>query len=152
MRSLLGALGSPQADLPVAHIAGTKGKGSVTAMLQSILQESGYLVGTYTRHAGSCQCHGALCKAVRPLLTVSRMCRFHSSFTLPAGDRSPHLLTLRERISIDGRPIGSTEFDGLASAGLSAARAALADGFSSVTHFEMMTALALQHFQQQKVG
>lgn len=51
MRTLLSALGSPQAGLPVAHIAGTKGKGSVTAMLQSILQESGYRVGTYTRHA-----------------------------------------------------------------------------------------------------
>lgn len=73
-------------------------------------------------------------------------------YQLPAGDCSPHLLTLRERISIDGRPIGSSDFDGLASAGMSAARAALADDFSSVTHFEMMTALALQHFHQQKVG
>jgi folylpolyglutamate synthase/dihydropteroate synthase len=50
MRALLSALGSPHADLPVAHVAGTKGKGSVTAMLQSILQEAGYHVGTYTRH------------------------------------------------------------------------------------------------------
>jgi dihydrofolate synthase / folylpolyglutamate synthase len=63
MRALLSALGSPQADLPVAHIAGTKGKGSVTAMLQSILQEAGYRVGTYTRRTADrlevlcvCQC------------------------------------------------------------------------------------------------
>ena len=68
MRTLLSALGSPQADLPVAHIAGTKGKGSVTAMLQSILQESGYRVGTYTRHA--CTHHvrgvGAVHSALQP--------------------------------------------------------------------------------------
>lgn len=51
MRALLGALGSPQADLPVAHVAGTKGKGSVVAMLQCILREAGYKVGTYTRYS-----------------------------------------------------------------------------------------------------
>lgn len=49
MHVLLSALGSPQDGLPVAHVAGTKGKGSVTAMLQEILREAGYRVGTYTR-------------------------------------------------------------------------------------------------------
>lgn len=75
-----------------------------------------------------------------------------TAVTSYACDCSPHLLTLRERISIDGRPIASTDFDGLASAGVSAAQAALGDNYSNVTHFEMVTALALRHFQQQKVN
>jgi len=41
-------LGDPQADYPVIHIAGTKGKGSVAAILSSILQSAGYKVGLYT--------------------------------------------------------------------------------------------------------
>lgn len=51
MHAMLDALGSPHTGLPVAHVAGTKGKGSVTAMLQAILQEAGYRVGTYTRYS-----------------------------------------------------------------------------------------------------
>ena len=50
MHALLGALGSPHAGLPVVHVAGTKGKGSVVTMLAAILKEAGYKVGTYTRH------------------------------------------------------------------------------------------------------
>ncbi len=62
--------------------------------------------------------------------------------------RSPHLLSLRERISIDGQPIAGREFDELVSSGLEAAGASL----GGVSHFEVMTALALRQFQQQKVG
>ena len=47
MRRLLAAIGGPHARLPVAHVAGTKGKGSTVAMLAAILQESGYRVGRY---------------------------------------------------------------------------------------------------------
>ena len=57
MHALLRALGLPQAGLPVAHIAGSKGKGSVIAMLQAILREAGYKVGTYTR-CGCSKCTG----------------------------------------------------------------------------------------------
>lgn len=49
MRGLLRAMGSPQRGLPVVHIAGTKGKGSVSAMLCAMLQHAGYKVGAYTR-------------------------------------------------------------------------------------------------------
>lgn len=45
---LLETLGKPQDSLPMVHIAGTNGKGSVTAMLSSILKFSGYSVGTFT--------------------------------------------------------------------------------------------------------
>lgn len=47
-RELLNKLGNPQNDLRFIHIAGTNGKGSVAAMLSSILVCSGYKTGLYT--------------------------------------------------------------------------------------------------------
>lgn len=47
--SLLEKLGHPHKNLPpVIHVAGTNGKGSVIAFLQSMLSEQGYNVHTYT--------------------------------------------------------------------------------------------------------
>src|SRR5258708_2739672 len=40
-------LGNPQRKYRVAHIAGTKGKGSTTAMIAGILREHGFRVGGY---------------------------------------------------------------------------------------------------------
>lgn len=40
-------LGNPQSDLKCIHIAGTNGKGSVTHLIASILQEQGYKVGVF---------------------------------------------------------------------------------------------------------
>jgi folylpolyglutamate synthase/dihydropteroate synthase len=48
MARLLDDMGRPQAKLKAIHVAGTKGKGSVAAMLSSILHSSGYKTGTYT--------------------------------------------------------------------------------------------------------
>ena len=45
--ALLHRLGDPQERLRVVHIAGTKGKGSTTAMAASVLQAAGYTVGMY---------------------------------------------------------------------------------------------------------
>lgn len=45
---LLAALGNPQDDVPIIHVAGSNGKGSVCAYLSSILSEAGYRVGRYT--------------------------------------------------------------------------------------------------------
>ena len=53
---------------------------------------------------------------------------------------SPHLLDLRERIRVDDRPIGETEFaDGVEALGTLIARL-------DATMFEALTALALDHF------
>lgn len=41
-------LGNPQRSYFVIHIAGTNGKGSVSNMLASVLQQAGYQVGLYT--------------------------------------------------------------------------------------------------------
>ncbi len=45
---LMDELGNPQAKLRTIHVAGTNGKGSVTAMLMSALREVGLRVGVYT--------------------------------------------------------------------------------------------------------
>lgn len=44
---LLEFLGNPHKKIKTIHVAGTNGKGSTTAMLTSILMDSGYAVGTY---------------------------------------------------------------------------------------------------------
>ena len=48
MFDLMDILGNPQCAYPVIHVAGTKGKGSVSAMCASALQYAGYKVGLYT--------------------------------------------------------------------------------------------------------
>jgi len=48
MRALMGQLGNPQNSFICVHVAGTNGKGSVCAMVSSILQHQGYRTGMYT--------------------------------------------------------------------------------------------------------
>jgi dihydrofolate synthase/folylpolyglutamate synthase len=48
MRTLLGLLGNPQDRLRIVHVAGSKGKGSTSAMLESILRHAGYRTGLFT--------------------------------------------------------------------------------------------------------
>ncbi len=64
--ALLAALGDPHRVLPVVHIGGTNGKGSVTTLVAAALHSAGWRVGVYT---------------------------------------SPHLVSFRERITVDGVPI-----------------------------------------------
>lgn len=47
MRELMHRLNDPQRELRFVHVAGTNGKGSVCAMLASILQEAGLRTGLY---------------------------------------------------------------------------------------------------------
>jgi dihydrofolate synthase/folylpolyglutamate synthase len=46
--NLLANLGNPHHQIPVIHVAGTNGKGSVCAYLSSVLTEAGYRTGRYT--------------------------------------------------------------------------------------------------------
>ena len=48
LAKLLGFLGNPQRNLKFIHIAGTNGKGSVSAMTAEILKRSGYKTGLFT--------------------------------------------------------------------------------------------------------
>ena len=48
INALLGILGNPHKNLKCIHVAGTNGKGSVCAILASVLKEAGYKTGLYT--------------------------------------------------------------------------------------------------------
>jgi dihydrofolate synthase/folylpolyglutamate synthase len=48
MRELVRHLGHPQMAYPVIHVAGTNGKGSTCAMLESIFRRAGYRTGMFT--------------------------------------------------------------------------------------------------------
>lgn len=47
MRELMALLGDPQDAMPVIHVTGTNGKGSVVAMLRQLLMANGLSVGTF---------------------------------------------------------------------------------------------------------
>jgi dihydrofolate synthase/folylpolyglutamate synthase len=57
---------------------------------------------------------------------------------------SPHLRDVRERISVDGRPISERAFARLA------ARTFAADNDSRLTYFELLTSIAFQHFAAER--
>jgi len=48
VRALLERVGNPHVDLPVVHIAGSKGKGSTALYLEAILEAAGLRTGTFT--------------------------------------------------------------------------------------------------------
>ena len=48
MFALMESLGNPQEKYPIIHVAGTKGKGSVSAFCASGLKAAGYITGLYT--------------------------------------------------------------------------------------------------------
>ncbi len=92
----------------VIHVAGTNGKGSVCAMIDSICRAQKYRTGLFV---------------------------------------SPHLVTFRERIRIDGEMISENEV----AAGLADIRKLVADWEPHPTFFEIATALALKHFTEAKI-
>ncbi len=48
MRDLMALLGDPQDQVPVIHITGTNGKGTVASIVTALLRAHGLTVGTYT--------------------------------------------------------------------------------------------------------
>src|ERR1051325_6963941 len=69
--TLLAALGNPERNYQSVQIAGTNGKGSTAAFLDSICRAAGIRTGLFT---------------------------------------SPHLISITERIKVDGQPISETQF------------------------------------------
>ena len=92
----------------VIHVAGTNGKGSVCAMIDSILRAQKYRTGLFV---------------------------------------SPHLVTFRERIRVDGKMISE---EAVAN-GLTTIRDLVRDWDPHPTFFEIATALALKHFSGAKI-
>ena len=82
MRRLLDMLGNPHEQVRVIHVAGTKGKGSTTAILSSVLSAAGFRCGAYTsphlhhveerfvigEHACSPETFAQLIDRVRPMV------------------------------------------------------------------------------------
>ncbi len=85
MRLLCRYLGEPQKKLKFVHIAGTNGKGSCAAMLDSVLRDAGYRVGRYISpyildfrermtYDGEMISHEELCEYTKAvLMAVSRL-------------------------------------------------------------------------------
>ncbi|MEM8502029.1 MAG: folylpolyglutamate synthase/dihydrofolate synthase family protein [Cyanobacteria bacterium P01_D01_bin.1] len=48
IKAVLSATGNPQHQVPIIHVAGTNGKGSVCAYVASVLTAAGYKTGRYT--------------------------------------------------------------------------------------------------------
>jgi len=48
MRELLATIGDPHKGMPIIHVAGTKGKGSASAMIAAILSSAGHRAGLFT--------------------------------------------------------------------------------------------------------
>lgn len=48
MQRLAATIGHPERSYPVIHVAGTNGKGSVSAMIESVLRTAGHRTGLYT--------------------------------------------------------------------------------------------------------
>ena len=68
---------------------------------------------------------------------------------------SPHITALNERISVCGTPISDAAFDDLVARHGPAIEAAVereAAAGQALSHFEIVTALAFKHFQEQQVG
>jgi len=103
-RRLFQALGVPAPKERILHVAGTNGKGSVCALLDSICRAAGYRTALFT---------------------------------------SPHLVTFRERIRVDGRMISETEV----TRGLTKIRELVTEWEPHPTFFEITTALALDYFR-----
>jgi dihydrofolate synthase/folylpolyglutamate synthase len=114
IRTLLAALGDPQNNFLKVQVAGTNGKGSVCAFLNSICLTAAVKTGMYT---------------------------------------SPHLVSITERVQINGVDISEDEFARLATHVREIAEKLLADGVLEyrLTFFEQVTAIALIAFADAKV-
>ena len=105
VRRLLRELAVPGKGQRIVHVAGTNGKGSVCAMIDSISRAAGHRTGLFT---------------------------------------SPHLVTYRERIRVNGEMIGQEEV----ARGLGSLRERIREWDPHPTFFEITTALALDHFKE----
>jgi len=114
IRTLLDALGKPHEKYLKVQVAGTNGKGSVCAFLNSICLAASVKTGLYT---------------------------------------SPHLISITERIKIEGIDISEDEFARHATLVRETAEKLLAKGDLEYrpTFFEQMTAIALVAFAEAKV-
>ncbi|HCA46364.1 MAG TPA: bifunctional folylpolyglutamate synthase/dihydrofolate synthase, partial [Armatimonadetes bacterium] len=109
-RRLMELLGNPHERIHVVHVAGTKGKGSVSAMIESTCRVAGLRTGLFT---------------------------------------SPHLVSWRERIRIDGRPISEAQIAALADEVRPAVEQVEQEGLRGPSFFEALTAMGILAFERE---
>ena len=106
MKGLVEVMGDPQGDVPVVHVTGTNGKGSVASMVAALLTSAGLRVGAYS---------------------------------------SPHVDTVRERLTIDGQLISEEAFADL----LADVERYAAVAPERPSYFELLTAAAFLWFSNE---
>ncbi len=111
---LAGACGDPQRKFPAVHIAGTNGKGSTAAMIDSILRAANFRIGLYT---------------------------------------SPHLVSITERVRVDGDEIKEDDFARLATVVRAVSEKLVAEGELEAppTYFEQVTMIGFLYFAEREV-
>ena len=111
IRNLLAALDDPQKNYLKVQVAGTNGKGSVCAFLDSICRSAGIKTGLYT---------------------------------------SPHLVSMTERVRIDGVDIAESDFARLATLVRDTCERLVETGDLETvpTYFEQVTAIGLKSFAE----
>lgn len=92
MRELLVRLGQPHLALPIVHVAGTKGKGSTSAMLSAVFSAAGYRTGFFSsphldRIEERMQVDGQLCSAAEFVELVARLRPVVDAMDAAAGRR-----------------------------------------------------------------
>jgi dihydrofolate synthase / folylpolyglutamate synthase len=114
IRAILERLGHPERAYRTVHVAGTNGKGSVTAMVDAALRAAGRRSARYT---------------------------------------SPHLIDLRERFVVDGRPVSGEALEAAVGDVRRAIDALTLEGTLAVqpTFFEVTTAIAFELFRRAAV-
>ena len=91
---LLQRIGSPHERIPAVHIAGTKGKGSTAAMIDSILQSSGIRSGLFTsphieQFEERMRVAGHMPHADQLTRLVARLCKVLQEAEMDVSDRIP---------------------------------------------------------------
>ena len=65
---------------------------------------------------------------------------------------SPHVSSIRERIAINAQPVSQAAFDALGEQHGFVVKSVQSEVNATLTHFEVLTALAMQHFQDTQVS
>lgn len=114
VRDLVARLGNPHLTFRSIHVSGTKGKGSVCALLETALSRAGLRVGRYA---------------------------------------SPHVLSICERISVQGRPIALDVLETVLERVLDVRDQATLAGTAGTeaTWFDVLTAAAFLYFAEKKI-
>ena len=138
MRRLCAELGNPQDALPAIHVAGTKGKGSVTTMAAYLLAGGGLRVGFYTSpHLVDIRERISVVEPAADSRPVAGRCVSQEEFVVTLNRMRPVLERFAGGVKRGHKPFSP--------AGESIAR----DPFFSADHptfFELMTALAFSYF------